>query len=224
MRPTPTSDEQEAGFDELIGKLRDAESIEEYTAVIALHGWTVPLVLLGIIGIVRGIFEYFADPFVISEGYRFVGWPLALFANLVYGYFIVLFAWFMFFGVIGAFAGYLSDAREMDAAMFKVGSYLSTLFVPVFLLGALIILTVSVPEGVTAVDAHQDDPSTALGAEYVHDTIQYHVISIFRAIAWAIIGFLMLPIVEQRYELNRRRSVLAVLPTTLAAIFATQLI
>lgn len=206
------------GWRTLGPELRSIESIKDFVRTVTVYGWGPPLVALVIHGAVRGVFEHLTDPFIISAGYWFVGWQFALFVNFVYGTAIVVFSWFLYFGLVGSLAGYLSSERHMDVGIFKVGAYLSLLFVPVFLVGWIIALTLSVPEGVTV------GTTQAAAQSYVRDTLQLRVVAFLKGLTWILIGLVLLPIVSDRYSLGRKGSVLAVLPPTMAAILATQLI
>lgn len=212
---------------ELVHRLRTAEDLETLTTAVADYGWSVPLALIAVLGVVSGVFEYLTNPYVVAEGYVFPGWIAPLFVNLVYGVALTGFAWFLFFGVIGSFAGYLSDVRKMDTAVFKIGSYFLLVLVPVLLVGWLLALTLTVPESATfptEVTREGVNPGDVTAYSVLHDTVQLHVVRVLRAAAWVVIGFLMLPVVEHRFELSRKESVLAVLPVTLVAVFATQLV
>lgn len=218
------ADVPEAGVGELLYRLRTAGSVGEVADTIDLHGWSVPLAVLGLVGFVRGVFEYLTDPFVIAEGYVFPGWPAAFVINVVYGVFVVAFAWFLFFGLIGSFAGYFSAVRAMDTAVLKVGAYLSALFVPVFVVGSALALTLSVPDAVTVLEDPDAVGSITTGTGYVRGTAQMRAVAVLKGVAWIVAGFLSLPVVSYRYELDRGRSVASVLPVTLAAVVATQLV
>lgn len=221
---TGESEIPDAGVRELFYRLLTAGSIEEFVDRLDVHGWGIPLALLGLAGFVRGVFEYLTDPFVVAEGYVFPGWGLALAINLVYGFFIVAFAWFMFFGLIGSFAGYFSESRDMDTAVLKLGTYVSVLFVPVFVVGSLIALTLSVPEGVAVVDDPDSVDAVTTVTTYFRDTLQMRVVRALKAAGWILAGFLLLPVIAHRYEIDHKRSVASVLPVTLAAVIATQLV
>lgn len=48
--------------------------------------------------------------------------------------------------------------------------------------------------------------------------------SLLMAGGWILVGFLMLPVVSELYEVEKKQSVFAVLPLTLVAVVATQLL
>lgn len=218
------TDDPQAGIRELFSRLRGAEGVEEFADTIDAHGWSVPLALLALVGVVRGVFEYLTDPFVIAEGYVFPGWPLAFVINVVYGFFVVAFVWFLFFGLIGSFAGYFSEVKAMDTAVLKVGAYVSMLFVPIFLVGSLIALTISIPEGITVADDPGTVEAITTATTYLRETVQMRIVRVLRAMGWIVAGFLLLPVIAHRYDLDHKRSVASVLPVTLAAVIATQLV
>lgn len=208
----------------LFTRLRDAEGIAEFARIVAAHGWTVPIVLLACIGAIRSMFGYLTDPYVVMHGYVFPGWPAAYAINLIYSVFQMAFVWFIFFGLISAFAGLLSDVRAMDPAVFKTGSYLLTLFAPVFVLGAVLAFTITIPDSAALPGAENgyglENPTAY---SFIHDTVQLHLVNALQALTWAIIGYLTLPVVEHRFELDRKQAAIAVLPVTLAAVVATQI-
>ncbi|WP_227378697.1 hypothetical protein [Haladaptatus halobius] len=203
-------------------ELTNARSISGLVGTVERYGWIPPLLGLLLSGVARGIFEHLSEPFAMSQGYVFSGWQLALGINLFYGFFFVAFSWFLYFGVIGAFAGYFSEETKMETTVFKVGGYLMVLFVPLVAVGSALALTIPAPEPVVAGAA----PATAVARthEVVADTHQMRIVGTMMASGWILVGFLMLPIVSELYDVDNRASVLSVLPATLVAVTATQLL
>lgn len=189
------------------------------------YGW-LPVVLgLCLYGIVKGGFIFASDPFNLIGGYRFDGWPLAFAITLVEGVFTGLLAWFFYFGAIGALAGFLSSERIMATELFKVGGYLVVTFVPVFLVGSVLVTTVTIPDAVaTDVTVLIEEPMVQARAhEAVYDTVQMTVVQVLEGVVWVLVGFLLLPVVSELYDIDERSSVLAVLPVTLAALAVVML-
>lgn len=208
-------------------ELLDADDISTMIGVIRQYGWLPALFGLALHALSRGVFEYLSDPSVIAEGYVFAGWPLALVVNVFFGAFLVCFSWFLYFGLIGVIAGFFSSRHDLALDTFKFGGYLTTLFVPVFLVGSVVILTVSAPAESATVTAENGDELSEFATtaySFVHSTPQMHAVQILKASAWIGIGFLMLPIVKQLYEIDEKRSVASVLPVTLAGVIIAFLV
>lgn len=202
--------------------LTHAESVTDLIRTVEDYGWIPPFAVLALYGVLRGVFEYLVEPYGMAQGYTFPGWELALGINLVYGFFLVTFSWFMYFGVVGALAGFLSEVKAMDVTVFKLGAYLSGLFVPIFVVGTLTALTIPAPK--TAVAG--TDPVGQITESYrvVYDTPQMQLVRLLKAGGWLLVGFLSLPVVKELYELDEKGSLLAVLPVTVVAVVATQLL
>lgn len=49
---------------------------------------------------------------------------------------------------------------------------------------------------------------------------QIGVVRALKALGWALIGFVLLPVLERNYELDQMRTVMAVLPVTLLVIIS----
>ncbi|AEH38394.1 hypothetical protein [Halopiger xanaduensis] len=203
-------------------KLVRANDIGEMIDVVGRYGWLPALVGLALHALARGAFEYLSEPYIVVEGYVFPGWPIALGVNLVFGAAVVAFSWFLYFGLVGAIAGYFSDKHDLAVETFKFGGYLSVLFAPVFLLGAAVIVTITVPEGATAAMGAQTGEEAvefALSAHsFVYDMPQMHAVRVLKALTWIVTGFLLLPVVQQLYEIGEKQSVLSVLPVTLLGV------
>ncbi|MFC6906609.1 hypothetical protein [Halalkalicoccus tibetensis] len=202
-------------------ELGRSDDIEGMIGVVRRYGWLPALTGLALHALARGAFEYLSEPFVVAEGYLFPGWPAALLINFLFGAFVVAFSWFVYFGLIGVIAGYLSEDHVMELDTFKIGGYLTVLFVPVFVIGSVLISTVAVPDGAAAQAATQDGDAAefALSAySFVYDTPQMHAVRALKAGAWVLTGFLMLPVVQRLYEIDEKRSVASVLPVTLAGV------
>lgn len=199
-------------------ELTHATNVRDLVQTIQRYGWTAPFFGLLLSGIVRGVFEHLAEPFAMSQGYVFSGWQIALAINVLFGFFLVMFQWFLYFGVIGTFAGYFSDETKMEITIFKVGGYLLVLFIPLVAVASVLVLTISPPETVIA----GVDPISAVRETHrvIANTPQMRIINTIMAGGWIVIGFLMLPVVSELYEIKKKYSVLAVLPVTLVAIVA----
>ncbi len=202
-------------------ELTHAGSIDDLLDTVGKYGWAPPLLCLFVAGLSRGGFEFLTEPYAMSQRYAFAGWELALAINLLFGVFFLAFTWFLFFGVIGSLAGFLSKTTRMDATVFKVGGYFALVFVPVLVVGSALAVTVPAPEVAIAT---VDSPETLAGTyAAIADSAQMGVFSTLMAAAWVLAGFLMLPVVGSLYDLSAKRSVLAVLPVTLVAVTATLL-
>lgn len=203
-------------------ELTHARNIGDFVETVERYGWTPPLLGLLLLGVVRGVFEYLSEPFAMSKGYVFSGWQLALGINLLYGLFFVGFVCFLYFGVAGAIAGHLSDETEMERSMFKVGGYLMVLFVPVVAIAAALAVTIPAPE--TVVAGAEPVAEVVQSHSAVVNTTQMRAIGTMMAGVWILVGFLLLPVVSELYGIDKKASVLSVLPVTLVAVVATQLL
>ncbi|SDK55664.1 hypothetical protein [Natronorubrum texcoconense] len=209
-------------------KLVQSNDIDGMIRVVRRYGWLPALFGLALHSLARGAFEYLSEPFIIVEGYVFPGWPAALVVNVLFGSFVVIFSWFCYFGLVGVIAGFLSDEEDMVADMFKFGGYLTVLFAPVFLVGSVVIATISVPDGVSADAAAQNGDGTVEFAttaySFVYDSTQMHAVRILKATAWVVTGFLLLPVVQHLYDIDEKRSVVSVLPVTLVGVITAFLL
>ncbi|RDI70035.1 hypothetical protein [Halopelagius longus] len=203
-------------------ELTNARSIADFVGTVERYGWTPPLLALALLGVVRGVFAYLSEPFAMSQGYVFAGWQLALGINLLYGLFFVGFVCFFYFGVAGAIAGHLSEETAMETAMFKVGGYLMLLFVPVVVVSAVLVTTIPAPE--TVVAGAEPVSEVVASHEAVANSPQMRIVGTMMAGVWILVGFLLLPVVSELYGIDKKRSVLSVLPVTLVAVVATQLL
>lgn len=205
----------------LAHELTHAGSVRGLVRTMERYGWAPPL--LGVLthGAVRGVFEHLSEPFAMSQGYVFAGWQLAFLINLLYGTALVALGWFLYFGVVGSLAGFLSESSDMETGVFKVGGYLTLLFVPILVVGAGLVVTIPAPDPVVA----GVDPTTEVIETHraVADSLQMRVVNALQSAGWILVGFLMLPVVSELYDVGRRESVLAVLPVTLVAVVAAQL-
>ena len=203
-------------------ELTNATDVRDLVGTIQRYGWAAPLLGLLASGIVRGVFEHLAEPYAMSQEYVFPGWQFALGINVLYGFFLTAFSWFLYFGVIGGFAGYFSDETKMETTIFKVGGYLMVLFVPLVAVAAALVLTIPTPEtaiaGVDSTAAVQETYRT------IANTPQMRLIDTIMAGGWIVVGFLTLPVVSDLYEIERKYSVVSVLPVTLIAVVGTVLV
>lgn len=209
-------------YRQLARELTSARSVRELVGTIKRYGWAPPFLGLILYGFMRGVFEHLMEPFAMSQGYDFAGWQLALGINVLYGLFFAGFTWFLYFGVIGAIAGFFSEERDMDTTVFKVGGYLSVLFVPVLAVASLVVLTIPAPE--TAVSGATSTQAIAEMHRAVANTLQMRIVGTLMAAVWIVIGFLMLPVIGELYDVDMKESVFSVLPVTLIAVVATQLV
>lgn len=216
------ADVSDQTYRQLARELTSAGSVRELVGTIKRYGWAAPLLGLVLYGFTRGVFEHLSEPFAMSQGYVFTGWQLALAINLFYGLFFVGFTWFLYFGVIGAIAGFFSEETAMDTAVFKVGGYLSVLFVPVLAVASLIVLTIPAPE--TVVAGAESTQAVAETHRAVANTLQMRIVDTLMAGVWILVGFLMLPVIGELYDVDMKESVFSVLPVTLIAVVATQLV
>lgn len=203
-------------------ELLRADDIDGMVGAVRRHGWLPALIGLALHALSRGAFEYLSEPFIVVESYVFPGWPAALVVNLFFGAFVVAFSWFLYFGLIGVIAGYLSEGHVMEVDVFKIGGYLTVLFVPVFAVGSVLIATVSAPDGASAAAIAENGDEAAEFAmtaySFVYDTPQMHAVRVLKAATWVLVGFLMLPVVQRLYGIDEKRSVVSVLPVTLAGV------
>lgn len=220
--PGPDPDHRAAGWTVLRPwrMLLQSDDIEEMIGVVRRYGWLPALFGFALHALSRGAFEYVSDPDIIRAGYVFEGWPVALGINLFFGASVVLFSWFLYFGLVGSIAGFFSETTDMTVDVFKFGGYLTVLFAPVFLVAALLLTTVTVPEGTPA-----SFESTEAAAEFamransaVYDTPQMHAVRVLKALVWVLTGFLMLPVVQHLFDIDEKQSVLSVLPVTLVGV------
>lgn len=212
----------EQNYRQLARELTNARSMQDLVGAMKRYGWAPPLLGLLLHGLTKGVFEHLSEPFAMSKGYIFTGWQLAFGINMFYGLFFVAFTWFLYFGVIGSIAGYFSEKTKMDTTVFKAGGYLSVLFVPVVIVASLIVLTIPAPETVIA----GVEPTTEVIETHraVANTSQMRIVDTLLSGMWIVIGFLLLPVVGELYEIDRKESVLTILPVTLIAVVATQLV
>ncbi|WP_254274587.1 hypothetical protein [Haloarcula marina] len=212
----------EQSYRQLVRELANARSMQDLVGTMKRYGWLPPIVGLLLYGFTRGIFEHLTEPFAMSQGYIFTGWQLALGINLLFGVFIVGFTWFLYFGVAGSIAGFFSDKTNMDSTVFKAGGYLSVLFVPVLVISWFLALTIPAPEAVVAgVEPTADVIETH---RVVANSPQMRIVDLLLSATWIVVGFLLLPIISELYDINRKQSVISVLPVTLLAVIGTQLV
>lgn len=210
-----------------LAAVSNVKDMDDAVRIVQRYGYLPPAIAIGIHGLFRGVFEFVSDPYVMADGYVFSGWPVALGINLFYGVALVLFSWFLFFGLVGVVAGYLSDERIMSTELFLLGGYLLFPFVPVFAVGSILMLTVSAPD--ISVEAAHSGTETLEETpveiyRHVYNSWQMGVVRAARAATWLLVGFLVLPGVQRCYGLSKKRTVAAVLPMTLIAMIGTALV
>lgn len=207
-------------------ELVSASDVDAAVDAIGRYGWSPVAVGLLVHALARGLFQYVSDPFIMMEGYVFRGWPVAAAVTLFEAFFLVAFAWFVYFGAVGVIAGFVSTERIMAPDVFKVGGYLTALFAPAFLVGSAVIATVSAPESVAEITADGPGDIAVQSEAYaaVYDTLQMRIVQTLKAVVWILIGFLMLPVVSRLYAIDEKGSVAAVLPVTLVAVIVAFLV
>lgn len=219
----PDPDHREAGWTVLRPwrLLLQSDDIEEMIGVVRRYGWLPALFGFALHALARGVFEYVSDPDIIRVDYVFEGWPIAFGINLFFGASVVLFSWFLYFGLIGSIAGFFSDTIDMTTDVFKFGGYLTALFAPVFLVAVALMTTITVPEGTAAgIETTEAAAEFAMRANSaVYDTPQMHVVRVLKAFVWILTGFLMLPVIQHLFDIDEKQSVLSVLPVTLVGVF-----
>lgn len=215
------TDVPDQSYRQLARELSSARSTQDLVGTMRRYGWVGPLTGLIFYGFTKGVFEHLTEPFAMSQGYIFTGWQIALVINVLFGLFTAGFTWFLYFGVIGALAGFFSEQVKMDPAMFKTGGYLSILFVPVVVVTWFIALTIPAPDAVVAgVEPTADVIETHRA---VANSPQIRLIETLLSATWIVVGFLLLPVVSELYEIDRKESVFAILPVTLIAVVGAQL-
>lgn len=212
---------EELSYRALPRRFRSAETFGELVATVRAYGWLPPMGALAVCGVVAGLFQYVSGPYTIANGYFFRGWPAALLINVVFGLALAGFFWFLYFGVVGALAGFFTDDTAMETGVFQTGGYLLLVFVPPLLAGTLLAATIprSVATGTGGSPEAMIAVQRALAA-----TVQMQVTSVLLAAGWVVVGFLLIPLVAQFYGITRKRSVAAVLPVTVLAVVATVLV
>lgn len=200
---------------------RGAESVAELVATIRAYGWLPPALALVAYGVTRGGFEFVSETYAIANGHVFEAWPAAVLINVVFGLFLGGFSWFLYFGVVGVFAGVFTEETSIDTGIFKAGAYLLLVFVPLLAVSAVIAATI--PASVVTLSG-EGAPAVADAHRALAATPQMRVVGVLLAAGWAVVGFLLIPIVGELYGIDRRASVVSVLPVTLVAIVATVLV
>ncbi|MEF8852221.1 MAG: hypothetical protein V5A44_06790 [Haloarculaceae archaeon] len=210
----------ELRYRDLPHRFREAETLSELVATIRAYGWPPVAVSLVVYGVSRGLFEYLSSPFSIANSYVFEAWPAALGINVLFGLFFAGFSWFLYFGVIGAFAGFFAEGTAIDTGVFKTGGYLLLVFVPLLAISGL--LAATIPAAVAA--GGGGSPRAAIEVQRSLDaTVQMRVAGFLLAAGWVVVGFLLIPFVAELYDVSRKASVVSVLPPTLLAVLGTVL-
>lgn len=219
--PRDQTNTAERSWRRLGHELTHAGNVRGLVETVGRYGWAPPFVGLLAHAGTRGVFEHLSEPFAMSQGYVFAGWQLALAINLLYGAALVTLTWFLYFGVIGSLAGLFSETTKMDVVVFKIGGYLMVLFVPVLVVGAGLVVTIPPPDPVVA----GVDPTTEVIETHhvVANSLQMRVVDTLLSAVWIVVGFVMLPVVSELYDVDGPASVFAVLPVTLIAVVGTHL-
>lgn len=220
--PGVGGDAEDRSWRRLGHELTHARDVSTLVDTVRTYGWVPPLLGLVVHGGARGVFEHAAEPYAMSQRYVFEGWQFALGINVVFGLALTAFSWFLFFGVAGSIAGYFSTTSKLDAAVFKTGGYLMVLFVPLLLVASAVAATIPPPEAVAAGTGTVSE--VAATHQYVDGTVQMRIIEAGLAAGWIVAGFLLIPVVSELYDVDRKASVVAVLPVTLIAVVATHLV
>ncbi|SFR96777.1 hypothetical protein SAMN05216559_1706 [Halomicrobium zhouii] len=205
----------------LPSQFRGAESVTELVATIRAYGWLPPVLALVTYGVARGVFEFTAETYAIANGYFFEAWPAAVLINVVFGLFLGGFSWFLYFGVVGVFAGFFTEETSIDTGIFKAGAYLLLVFVPLLAISAVVATTI--PSSVVTLTG-EGAPAVADAHRALAATPQMRAVGVLIAAGWVAVGFLLLPIVRELYGIDRKAAVVSVLPVTLVAVVATVLV
>ncbi|MCU4802479.1 hypothetical protein OB920_19120 [Halobacteria archaeon HArc-gm2] len=212
---------RELTYRRLPTEFRDAESVAELVATIRAYGWLPPALALVTYGVTRGVFEFTSETYAIANGYFFEAWPAAVLINLVFGLFLGGFSWFLYFGIVGVFAGFFTEDTSIDTGVFKAGAYLLLVFVPLLVISGVIATTI--PASVVTLSG-EGAPAVADAHRALAATTQMRVVGVLIAAGWGAVGFLLLPIVRELYGIDRKAAVVSVLPATLVAVVATVLV
>jgi hypothetical protein len=215
------SEGTELSYRALPKRFREAETIDELVATVRAYGWLPPFAAVALCGFAAGLFQFLTGPYSIANGYFFRGWPAAVLINVLFGFFLTGFFWFLYFGVIGAVTGFFAEDRAMDTGVFKLGGYLLLLFVPPLLVGGL--LATTIPASVATPGGQGPEAAIAV-QRALSATIQLQVAGALLAATWVAVGFLLIPLVAQLYGVSRKQSVVAVLPVTLLTVVTTVLV
>ena len=202
-------------------EFRGAETLPDLVETVRHYGWLPPVLAVAVYGGARGVFEFLSEPFAIANGYVFEAWPAALAINLVYGVFLAGFSWFLYFGVIGSFAGFFADDKAIDTGIFKSGAYMLLVFVPLLVVSGL--LAATIPSSVPAVTGG-GAPEVAEAHRALAATPQMRIAGVLLAAGWVVVGFLLIPVVGELYDIDVKATVISVLPVTLVAVVATVLV
>jgi hypothetical protein len=204
-----------------------ADGFDGAARVAASYGWLGPALGLFVHLLFRTFVVYVADPVVMGKGYVFPGWLGALLLNFLFTISFAGLIWFLFFGTAGAFAGLLSG-RGTNVAVFKVGGYLATLFVPLSVVAFVLALTISPAEvGASAIggtDVEQVASRVMDVQLSVRATRQMQTVRLLRAVGWLTAAVLLRPMLEELYEIGPLRSTAALVLPTIAAIMASLLL
>lgn len=220
--PALGADADDRSWRQLGHELTHADSVRDLVGTMRRYGWAPPLLGLLLTGVFKGVFEHLSEPFAMSKGYVFTGWEFALGINLFFGFFLAAFSWFLYFGVIGSLAGYFSTETKMETATFKAGGYLILIFVPLLAVSSALAYTISPPD--TVVAGVESATRVAETHQQVSDTPQMRIADVLLSGGWILVGFLMIPVVSELYDISRKASVMSVLPVTIIAVVGTQLV
>lgn len=205
----------------------DAKDFGEAAESIEYYGWTAPAVGVFAHVLFRSVFTYLIEPGVIKGGEPFSSLLSAFVLNFVYTCFQTLLLLFFFFGTIGAIAGLIAPNRSLDVTTFKVGGYLSVVFIPIFVVASVLALTISGSDvGVAAIsggNVSQMAPKIMEIRMNVRSTPQMQIVRLLRISGWLLCALLLRPVLARRYGLGRIRSTLALLPTTVAFVLFTSM-
>lgn len=218
--PAVGAEGTELRYRDLPTRFRNAGSLSGLLATIRAYGPLPPLLALFVYGVARGVFEFLSGAYPIANGYFFTAWPAALGIDVLYGLFFGGFTWFLYFGVIGALAGFFSAEKAIDTAVLQTGAYLLLLFVPLLAVGS--VLAVTIPSSVAVAPGTGPEARIAV-QRAIAGTVQMRVAGFLLAAGWVVVGFLLIPFVAQCYDVSRKASVVSVLPPTLLAMLATVL-
>ncbi|WP_231187910.1 hypothetical protein [Haladaptatus sp. DYF46] len=205
----------------------DADDFGEAAESIEYYGWTAPAIGVFAHVLFRSGFTYLIEPGVMKGGEPFPSLLSAFVLNFVYTSFQTLLLLFFFFGTIGAIAGLIASNRSLDVTTFKVGGYLSVVFVPIFVVASVLALTISGSDvGIAAVsggNVSQMAPKIMEVRMNIRSTQQMQIVRLLRISGWLLCALLLRPVLARHYDLGRIRSTIALLPTTVAFVVFTSM-
>lgn len=205
-------------------KFLTASSVRASAHVVDTGGWGAAFLGVVVAALFRGVFNYLTDPLIVARG-RPLGNVSVLALDVVFSFFFVLLTWVLFFGSVTALAGLVNRDIHFSLAAFRLGGYLSVVFVPIFLVG--IALAVTIP-----VSAVTTDPAMATNATMaarhtvqaqlaIRSTPQMSFVRALRVVGWLVVAAFLVPAVTELYDMGRVRTTLAVVVPTAFIVMLT---